>query len=125
MYAVAQPVTKVSILLFYLRIFDHGRISPAIKVSLGWMACHFVAFIFAVSLQCIPIQASWDLAISAKCINAQAVIYSAAGVNIFEDLVLIVLPIFVLKELNLSYRKRVALIFIFAMGSLYVQTFVS
>lgn len=44
--------------------------------------------------------------------------YAGAVLSIVEDLVLVALPIPELKKLNLSRKKRIALILMFAMGSL-------
>lgn len=55
---------------------------------------------------------------SGTCINSQAFVYSAAGFSIVEDIVIMLLPIWELRALKLDLRKRVALGFIFALGSL-------
>jgi hypothetical protein len=54
----------------------------------------------------------------AKCISSKGIIYSGAAISILEDFVVMLLPIPQLKALNLSLRKRIALIFMFAIGSL-------
>jgi hypothetical protein len=89
------------------------------------MICHLVGFSVAVTCQCIPISAIWDLSIQGKCVNSTAIVYAGAGFSIFEDIVIILLPVRELKNLNLSTRKKVAVIFMFALGSLYVRPFLS
>jgi hypothetical protein len=83
------------------------------------MTCHLIAFVFEIALQCLPVASLWDMNIKAKqCTNFTANLYAGAALSIVEDLVVIALPIFVLKDLNLSQRKKLALGFIFALGSL-------
>ena len=58
------------------------------------------------------------MAVTGKCINLTAIVYSGAAFSIVEDLVIMLLPISELKGLNLDLRKRIALVFMFALGSL-------
>ena len=85
------------------------------------MACQTVAFFFAVTFQCMPINSIWDSSVDRKCVNTTAVIYAGAVCSIFEDIVIIILPIRELLALNMSPRQRVGVIFMFALGSLYVH----
>ena len=82
------------------------------------MTCHLIAFILEVVFQCVPVNSLWDLTVHGQCTNFTASIYAGAGFSIFEDLVIITLPIFVLKDLSLTTRKKVALCLVFALGSL-------
>jgi hypothetical protein len=121
LYAIVQNISKVSILLLFLRIFPDKQFRFITKVCIGWMGCHTVAFGVAVSLQCVPPSALWDANTKGKCSNSTALVYSGAAFSIFEDLVIIALPVRELKGLNLSPRKKLAVIFMFALGSLYVS----
>lgn len=82
------------------------------------MMFHLVGFLLVVILQCLPVDAVWDLTIPAKCLDTVAIIYAGAALSIVEDLVIIFLPMFVLKDLNLTTRKKIALGLMFALGSL-------
>jgi hypothetical protein len=118
MYAYVQPVTKISILLLYYRVFPNRKFRLVVIISLIWMTAHFFSFILEVVLQCIPINLLWDMTLKGKCTSFIASIYAGAALSIFEDIVIILLPISVLKDLNLSSRKKIALVFMFALGSL-------
>lgn len=48
-------------------------------------------------------------------------IYSGAICSIFEDICIILLPVWELKALNLSLTQRVGVMFMFTFGSLYVS----
>lgn len=83
-----------------------------------WMICQLIAFFIAVTLQCVPVKATWDMTQEGTCINAGALVTAGAGFNIFNDIVIILLPIQELKHLHLGLRKRLAVIALFALGSL-------
>lgn len=69
-------------------------------------------------LQCIPVKSVWDTTVHAECIDLHALVYAGAGFSIVEDFVIMLLPITELKSLNLDVRKKIALFFMFALGSL-------
>ncbi len=73
---------------------------------------------FAVTLQCVPVKANWDLTLDKKCVDQNAMIYAGAGLSIFEDFFIMLVPIWVLKDLHMILKKRIELFFIFAIGSL-------
>jgi hypothetical protein len=82
-------------------------------------AAHTISFLFAVAFQCVPVPSFWDPFIVKKhCINLSVLIYMGGALSIFEDIVIMLLPIYELKGLNLGLRKKVALAFMFALGSL-------
>jgi hypothetical protein len=66
----------------------------------------------------LPVNSLWDLTVRGKCTNFTASIYAGAAFSIFEDIVIVTLPMFVLKDLNLTLRKKIALCLMFALGSL-------
>lgn len=84
------------------------------------MVGHTVSFFMAVAFQCTPIASNWNKSITGHCVDQNAMAYAGAGLSIFEDFFIMLLPIWVLKDLQLSVKKRVSLCFIFAMGSLSV-----
>jgi len=118
LYVVVQNAAKLSILLLYLRIFPGARFRLWTKIMIAWVVCHTFAFGISITLQCLPFDALWESKVEGKCINPTGIVYTCAAFSILEDMTLILLPIPELKSLNLSLRKRIALIFMFALGSL-------
>ncbi|KAH7311910.1 hypothetical protein BKA65DRAFT_157462 [Rhexocercosporidium sp. MPI-PUGE-AT-0058] len=116
-YVILQTLAKMSILLLYLRIFPSQRFRLILRIAMAFMLCHGVAFFFVVAFQCLPVRSIWDREIAGQCVDSQALIYAGAGFSIFEDFAIMLLPILELKGLNLSRRKRIALGFMFALGS--------
>ncbi|KAN0120337.1 hypothetical protein V8E51_002545 [Hyaloscypha variabilis] len=116
-YTLMQCLAKFSILFIYLRIFPLPNFRLIIKICIGWMACHTLIFTLGTALQCLPVQTLWDPSIGHKCIDIHAFAVSGAVFSIFEDLVIMLLPISELKGLPFTIRKRIALCLMFALGS--------
>ncbi|KAI6710951.1 integral membrane protein [Diplocarpon mali] len=121
-YVLTQTLGKISILLLYLRIFPYERFRGILLFAMAVIACHAVAFVFAVVFQCTPVRSIWDRQIPGHCINRQAMIYTGAGISIFEDFAIMFIPILELRRLNMSRRKRAAIGFMFAVGSFATVT---
>ncbi|RFU24776.1 hypothetical protein B7463_g11559, partial [Scytalidium lignicola] len=117
LYAVVQALAKLSILFLYLRIFMNKNFRLFTQFAIGWMACHTIAFVLVVSFQCLPVISVWDVTIQGRCIDSQAFVYAVAATAIFEDIVIMLMPILELKNLNLDLRKKIALMLIFFLGS--------
>lgn len=118
LYAIVNNTTKIAILILYLRIFPNPRFRLWTKLVMGWISCRAFAYFIAVTLQCIPVSTIWTLKDSGKCVSSTALVFSGAAFSITEDILIILLPIPELKTLKVTVRKRISLIFMFALGSL-------
>jgi hypothetical protein len=68
---------------------------------------------------CTPVPFFWDKGIhGGQCINLMAFWFSNASFNIISDIAIIILPIPVLKTLNLPKKQKYGLILVFIMGGL-------
>jgi hypothetical protein len=113
-----QNLAKFSIPLLYLRIFPNPNFPRIVKVCMVWQSYHTAAFLIGDMFQCIPVDSVWMPQLEGKCINFNAFSFAGAGLSIFEDIIITLLPISELKGLNLTLRKRIALCLMFALGSL-------
>lgn len=55
-----------------------------------------------------------------KCIDSFVAIYMAAGLSIFHDIVILVMPIPILWSLNLGWQKKLNLLIMFSVGSFVI-----
>lgn len=117
-YKVTICCNKVSVLIFYLRIFPTRSFRIAcfavMAIIVGWS----LGAIFATIFQCIPIAASWNKSITGNCVNSDATWVSYAVINIVTDAMVLALPIPLIIKLHLSLRDRLLLCGIFLMGGL-------
>lgn len=111
-------LAKIAILLFYLRIFPDDRFRFITKIAAVGVGLTSTSFGFAIIFQCTPIRAAWMPDLPAKCISPKGLVYGGAVFSILEDLIIILLPVRQLQALKLSWRKRFALMLMFAVGSL-------
>ena len=74
--------------------------------------------VFSSVFGCRPIQAFWTLKRPFKCLDQYAVWFINGGMNILTDFAIILLPMPVIRKLNLPRRQKQALIGIFATGGL-------
>ena len=73
---------------------------------------------FAGVFQCYPVEKFWDARISGKCVNTSALYYANAGINIVQDISLIVLPFFILRNIIMGRREKISLMLILGLGGL-------
>jgi len=89
-----------------------------VMIAIAWIVAHTIAFVLVICFQCTPAQSYWDTRVRGTCVNSQAFVYAAAALSIFEDFVIMLLPVWELKGLKMDLKKKLALGFMFALGSL-------
>ena len=120
MYKFTINLTKTSICLLYLRIFTTLKwFRMTVHVVMGCVIVYAVASIFATIFQCSPISRVWDRSVQGSCINLTRFWYANAGANIFGDFIILLLPMPVVKKLQLPARQRWGLALVFGLGVLY------
>ncbi|KAI9807205.1 MAG: hypothetical protein M1825_005923 [Sarcosagium campestre] len=118
-YILALMLIKSSILLLYRRMFEaKGKVRWAVDATLGFTIAFSVACIFAIIFACNPIKKLWDSSITyGTCINPEPLAIAHAALNIFTDLLILVIPIPVVWTLQLGLRFRLQIILMFATGA--------
>ncbi|KAF3024103.1 hypothetical protein G7054_g13495 [Neopestalotiopsis clavispora] len=118
-YVIESTITKVSILLLYLRIFPDRQFRKHIYILMGVMALFCVAFVVTLLTYCVPFEytwARWDNEQTGTCINMNAQTYTCAALNIILDLVIFFIPIPQLMKLDLNMKKKAGIILTFLVG---------
>ncbi|WQF86882.1 Putative extracellular membrane protein, CFEM [Colletotrichum destructivum] len=118
LYILIQVFAKISILLFFSRIFPARWFQLTVRCFIAFLLIHGLVFLLVIVFQCTPISSTWDRSNpDRKCLNVTAIGYAGAVLSIVEDLVILVLPIPELVKLQLNIRKKIALGFMFSLGS--------
>jgi hypothetical protein len=116
-------MTKISIVLLYLRIFPKEIAKKFNYV--GWgvivaLIAYFLSFLVVFIMECQPISYfwnQWDGEHEGYCVNVQTSAYINGGINIFFDLVVFFLPIPKLMKLKVrDTRRKVGVILTFLVG---------
>ena len=105
-YLTSTVLTKVSILFFYLRVFSNHTFRWVVWGVIGACIAFYIGLLFPLVFQCTPISYAWtrwDGEHSGRCINIAAGIFSHAAINMVLDLVVLILPIPLLYNLQLTY----------------------
>ncbi|KAH9217809.1 hypothetical protein DL95DRAFT_521917 [Leptodontidium sp. 2 PMI_412] len=121
-YLTTMPLIKLSILFFYLKIFQRRGFRISVWVMIAFVALAGIAFVVTGTVQCIPISRSFDRSISGKCIDLNALAYANAGIGILQDFIILILPFPEVVYLNMRTRKKVLLLLMFSLGTLAVLT---
>ena len=107
-------MTKMSILMLYLRIFIQRWFRITCYVLLVIITSYMVAAFFASVFQCTPVARAWNKAIPGSCINITTNWYANAGFSIATDIIILTLPMYPL------YKSKIILMIVFALGALWV-----
>ena len=117
-YNAAVGTVKISILLQYMRIFATRGMQIACKIVLALVTMFTIETVVISIFDCTPVSYYWDKSLDGHCVDFGAMWFSHASLNITFDIVLIILPIPVIKSLNLPTKQKIALCGIFAVGAL-------
>ncbi|KFY03178.1 hypothetical protein O988_01662 [Pseudogymnoascus sp. VKM F-3808] len=122
-YKVLLGATKSSLLLFYMRIFVGKRFQMMCWACMAVVIAWSVGSTFATIFQCIPVAAFWDKSIKdPKCTDTDAFWVAYAVINIITDFIILLLPIWEIRKLQLPLAQKISLMGIFALGGFVCAT---
>ncbi|OAG05522.1 uncharacterized protein CC84DRAFT_1067354, partial [Paraphaeosphaeria sporulosa] len=116
MYNFGLTFTKASIVLQYMRISIDQNVRNACWVAMGVVVALCVEAFFANVFACSPVPKFWDDRIPGRCINKTAMYYANAAISVVTDVALVILPIFIIRKLQLRRREKYTLAFILGLG---------
>lgn len=110
---------KMSVLFLYYRIFGRNR-TFRLSVIVVAITCivWFMAFVILAVAICIPTRAAWDPSVSGKCVNVALFVKIGEPINGIQDLIIVAMPLFVIKNLHLSRSKKISVSMVFLLGLL-------
>lgn len=125
-YTIPTTLSKIVILMFLLEV---NAVQKWYRLSI-YLAMIFVSgagigIFFSSLFGCWPVRKSYDLAFPADegiCIDRPAMYQATAALGCITDIIIISIPIPMLLSLQMSWRKKVGLFFLFAIGSATVIT---
>lgn len=122
LYIITIGLVKVSILLFYLRVFPLKSLHLASWTMIGYCVASTLAFLLVTIFQCHPIEYVWNKDLkSGKCVNYNAAAWANAAINIQQDLLIILLPVNAMRRLQLNLKKKIGMYAMFGVGGLLVS----
>jgi hypothetical protein len=128
-YVVALLFVKLSILFFYRAIASHATFRRFVYYTMTLVSLYTFAASLASIFQCDKISGAWDTSAylsqfdgvpgrtkGAKCYEPTKLWVVTGAVNLFSDVLILLLPIPTLLGLRVPINKRLALIGIFSIG---------
>ncbi|KAF9889398.1 hypothetical protein FE257_007299 [Aspergillus nanangensis] len=121
-YQTSLIITKASILLQYKRVFSTPRMRIACWCLIGFLGVYGTWTILSAWLNCIPVAKFWDTSIKGFCLDKTALWFSNSAIHIFTDILILIYPMPVLKNLQIPKRQKIALMGVFALGAFVLVT---
>ncbi|KAM5381811.1 hypothetical protein ACJZ2D_002801 [Fusarium nematophilum] len=117
-YAFSIAFSKLSILLFYWRIFKQSAIRIPIQLMLAITIIWITLRTFLLIFHCIPVQAYWDKSImDANCaVDPTGYFFGTCLTHFVMDIIILVLPIIEVLKLRLRLGQKIAIIALFVIG---------
>ena len=117
-YNLSLVLTKVSILLFYVRTFgSYSKLRHTAWVLLIFVISMALVIVAVMITACVPLRKYWDPAIRGHC-QPKGVWWAMSGFNALSDLCIFVLPLPVIYRLQLPRQQKLSLVVVFTVGSL-------
>ncbi|RDW57104.1 hypothetical protein BP6252_13850 [Coleophoma cylindrospora] len=119
LYIPILGLCKISIVIFYLRIFPSPKFRVTCYIVIMWCVVNMVLIELLILFQCTPISFNWDGwkgESKGKCLDLSALTYAAAGANLAQDLTILLLPLPLLLKLQVSMKKKLGVFFMFSLG---------
>ncbi|WZH46803.1 uncharacterized protein QYS62_007911 [Fusarium acuminatum] len=115
-YTICHLAVKLSISFQCLRIF----ITPTARNLFIGLIVFFSVYgtlcLMLTIFTCYPVAKYWDDSIPGKCLDNRAMRYAFAGINIINDITLLVAPMPFLRNLQIARRIKFILMGVFAAG---------
>ncbi|KAI6715019.1 hypothetical protein JHW43_002526 [Diplocarpon mali] len=119
LYGPSTFLTKTTLLLIFTRVFAHSRKTVAgVYVFIGAMICYYFPVMMVKIRICTPIEGIWDPKVESICFNQQVVFFTDAVVSVITDVVVLVLPLPLVYQLNVSKIKKLRIATLLGAGGL-------
>ena len=108
---------KISILLFYLRVFQlQAKLRYIIYALMAYCTIYYwVAFSTIISL-CNARNRQWDITVTMNCFAYGKLTFAIGGLDLVADVLILAFPIPMVLKLRISWPQRIYLLFVFLAG---------
>ena len=112
-------MVKISILLFYRRIFRIAYFTLLLNFVGTFVLLWAISGVLVAVFQCQPVSVFWNKLIAGGCINTDGFVLAEAGITIATDIIVLILPLPMIWRLKISKQQKWAVSGVFMLGSLY------
>ncbi|KAL4860744.1 hypothetical protein BDV12DRAFT_208892 [Aspergillus spectabilis] len=116
-YSITIMLTKISILLFYHRVFPIQWLTIVSYFTGAVVIAYNIGLIFVAAFQCIPLSSLWT-GKPGQCIDPSPPFTALAIVNVVTDFAILALPIQPVLGLNMKTHRKIQVLSIFFLGGI-------
>ncbi|VUC30887.1 unnamed protein product [Clonostachys rosea] len=121
-YLLSLGLSKICVLWVYLRNFPNQLFRYAVFVSMALVALPTAGLVFLHLFQCNPVHLVWDgwtgsTGARELCVDKQLINYIAAGFSIFQDVLILLLPIPLVLKLRMHINDKWGILCMFTLGA--------
>ncbi|KAF4252991.1 hypothetical protein LV164_007360 [Aspergillus fumigatus] len=120
-YVCTVATARISIAMLLLRLTVRRRQSAVLYMVIGLTSTVGLAFLLILTLQCSPVRDFWQQTDRSHCIDAKYVVdiaYLYSATACLCDFTLGLFPVYLVKDLHMSWRTKWAIRGILSMGCL-------
>ncbi|MCJ1469736.1 hypothetical protein MMC07_008377 [Pseudocyphellaria aurata] len=119
-------LTKLSILLLFLRIFvpshtKKNKIYYSVWIVVWFNLLFCLALVFAIVFACVAKHEP----LGPVCSNSYALALTASSINIVSDVIMLIIPLVAIWDLQMAQKRKLGIGLVFAVGMLAVATSIS
>jgi hypothetical protein len=116
-YHVTLALIKVSLVLFYLEIFNSPGFTISAYCVLVFITINSLVIFFFTIFICTPVSFFWDRDIKGKCMDIQALAYAFSASAIVQDFVFLILLLVFIRNLQVKRYRKIGAAVMFSVGS--------
>ncbi|KAL8732433.1 MAG: hypothetical protein Q9181_003968 [Wetmoreana brouardii] len=108
---------KLSILFFYLRVFElQAKLRYIIYAMFVYCTIYYGVAFFAIIGLCNVYNRTWDITITMNCFAYGKLTFAIGGLDLVADAIVLAFPVPQDLKLRISWPQRIYLLFVFLFG---------
>ncbi|KAF2009340.1 hypothetical protein BU24DRAFT_468309 [Aaosphaeria arxii CBS 175.79] len=115
-YNLSLCLSKFAILLLCLRIFAPSSWRYACYAVLAILSIYTAWIVICSIIACLPVPLYWDKSLEGWCFPKAVVWFTNAGLNIFTDFLIVLLPLPGIYKLQLPRKQKIGVSLVFLLG---------
>jgi hypothetical protein len=118
LYNLAIMSAKTAVLSFYLRFPSSRAFKACTFMTMAFTVGNALSAVLAGAYLCRPAAKMWDAMLEGTCLDWEAAFLVTAVLNMATDVVILLLPIWLLAPLRLPFWRKVGVTCILMAGGL-------
>ncbi|KAI0180757.1 hypothetical protein GGR52DRAFT_4258 [Hypoxylon sp. FL1284] len=121
MYLIAATLIKLSLLFLYHRLFSLQKRSKWLVVgSIVVVSLFSAGVLLGTIFQCVLVQKARDDSLPGYCSPPAIFLYLSGAWNAVVDIYVLILPLHLIRSLNLTPKRKLRLTAVFSLGAPYL-----